>query len=241
VAFKISSSRKCAICALAPLRAEEATEALQQILADVRDTGVVPHAKDQRFGLLAHRVRLSPFALHYHLKTCMVDSEIQDQRLVELKDLVSNLQIAKAAYREMPVADMATAMTSMLGTFMELAQEIEGQQDPESAVRYTLETVLGPMIRQVLGSVAGEIRELRDLALMNSPPNQRPFVESQFRSSFEKVSQALEAQVEESLKTMCRYYKVELDAKDVRLALSGNTELGDAVVRDPVIKDPSIQ
>lgn len=207
----------CLMCT--PTKLVEVNDALAPVLADVRDTGEVPPAKDKRFELVAHRVGIAPHSLQYHLKKCLIDFEIQDQRLVELKDLSQAISTAKSEYAANPTMQNATAYTSMLNTFMSLASEIEGQQDPEQAVTFIAETVMAPMSRKTLSLVAEELRSLRDSLGPILPKGQTSYVDSQLKGAVARVSNALRDSLDEGLKSVCGYYKVELEAKERKRAI----------------------
>ena len=194
---------------------------MSSILSDVKESGEVPKAKDNRFEAVAQRVGIAPHSLRYHLKECMLDLEIQDQRFLELKDLSQAISTAKQEYLANPGLPNATAYTSLLNAFMALASEIEGQQDPEQAVSFIVETAMAPMSRRTLAIVTEEIRNLRDAITQLVPKNQATYVDSQMKASLTRVSTALRDATDEGLKAVCSYYKVELEAKDRKRALEG--------------------
>lgn len=194
---------------------------MASILSDVKESGEVPKAKDNRFEAVAQRVGIAPHSLRYHLKECMLDLEIQDQRFLELKDLSQAISTAKQEYLANPGLPNATAYTSLLNAFMALASEIEGQQDPEQAVSFIVETAMAPMSRRTLAIVTEEIRNLRDAITQLVPKNQASYVDSQMKASLTRVSTALRDATDEGLKAICSYYKVELEAKDRKRALEG--------------------
>ncbi len=193
------SSSKCTVCVgCTQTKIKEINEALASVLSDVKESGEIPKAKDRRFEDIAQRVGIAPHSLRYHLKECMLDLEIQDQRFLELKDLTQAISTAKQEY---------------------LASEIEGQQDPEQAVSFVVETALAPISRKVLSIVTEEVRNLRDSVTQLVPKNQASYVDSQMKASLTRVSTALRDATDEGLKAICSYYKVELEAKDRKRAL----------------------
>lgn len=222
MAFTKTGSRKCPICVgCTPSKVKEVSDALAPVLADVKETGEIPKAKDHRLELVAQHVGLAPHSLRYHLKECLLDLEIQDQRYRELKDLAHAISTAKSEYLANPSMQNATAYTSMLNTFMSLANEIEGQQDPEQAVSFVVETALAPMSRKSLSVVTEELRNLRDALTQLVPKNQSSYVDSQLKSALTRVSSALRDATDDGLKAVCSYYKVELEAKERKRALEG--------------------
>jgi hypothetical protein len=222
MALTKKTSSKCPVCVgCTQAKIKEVNEALSSVLSDVKDSGEVPKAKDHRFEAIAHRIGIAPHSLRYHLKECMLDLEIQDQRFLELKDLSQAISTAKQEYGANPGLPNATAYTSLLNAFMSLASEIEGQQDPEQAVSFIVETAMAPMSRRTLAIVTEEIRNLRDAVTQLVPKNQASYVDSQMKASLTRVSTALRDATDEGLKAICSYYKVELEAKDRKRALEG--------------------
>lgn len=220
MAFTKAGSRKCPVCVgCTPSKVKDINEALDPILADVKDSGEIPKAKDSRFELVAQRVGIAPHSLRYHLKECLLDLEIQDQRFLELKDLTQAISTAKQEYLANPSLPNATAYTSLLNAFMQLAGEIEGQQDPEQAVSFVVETALAPISRKVLAIVTEELRNVRDSVNQLVPKNQASYVDSQVKAALTRVSTSLRDATDEGLKAVCSYYKVELEAKDRKRAL----------------------
>lgn len=222
MAFTKTGSRKCPVCVgCTPTKVKDINAALDPVLADVRDSGEIPKAKDVRFDLIAQRVGIAPHSLRYHLKECLLDLEIQDQRFLELKDLSQAISTAKQEYLSNPSLPNATAYTSLLNSFMSLADAIEGQQDPEQAVSFVVETALAPISRKTLAIVTEEIRNLRDSVNQLVPKNQASYVDSQMKAALTRVSTALRDATDEGLKALCSYYKVELEAKERKRALEG--------------------
>lgn len=222
MAFTKAGSRKCPICVgCTPTKVKEINEALSPVLADVKESGEIPKAKDHRFELMAQRVGIAPHSLRYHLKECLLDLEIQDQRFLELKDITQALSTAKQEYLANPSLPNATAYTSLLNTFMQLAGEIEGQQDPEQAVAFVVETALGPISRKTLAIVTEELRTLRDSVNQIVPKNQTSYIDAQVKAALTRVSTSLRDATDEGLKAVCSYYKVELEAKERKRALEG--------------------
>jgi hypothetical protein len=197
------SSSKCPVCVgCTQTKIKEINEALASVLSDVKESGEIPKAKDRRFEDIAQRVGIAPHSLRYHLKECMLDLEIQDQRFLELKDLTQAISTAKQEYLANPSLPAATAYTSLLNTFMTLASEIEGQQDPEQAVSFVVETALAPISRKVLSIVTEEVRNLRDSVTQLVPKNQASYVDSQMKASLTRVSTALRDATDEGLKAI---------------------------------------
>jgi len=202
---------------------KEINQALSPVLSDVKESGEIPKAKDNRFSLIAHSVGLAPHSLRFHLKECLLDLEIQDQRFQELVDLTEALKTAKQEYMENPSMSQATALTSILTQWRGLAEDIEGQTDPAVTVEFMVETVLGPMNRQILASLTEELKELRGSLDALLPRNHKPYVDSQVKSVLSRVSTALRDSTDEGLKALCSYYKVELEAQSRKNALESTT------------------
>jgi hypothetical protein len=214
------SSSKCPVCVgCTQAKIKEINDSLSSVLADVKESGEIPKAKDHRFEAISQRIGIAPHSLRYHLKECMLDLEIQDQRFLELKDLTQAISTAKQEYLANPGLPSATAYTSLLNTFMTLASEIEGQQDPEQAVSFVVETALSPISRKTLAIVTEELRALRDSVTQLVPKNQATYVDSQMKAALTRVSSSLRDATDEGLKAICSYYKVELEAKDRKRAL----------------------
>ena len=234
MAFAKSRSKKCPICVgCTPSKVEEINGALGVIMADVRDTGTIPKAQDQRFNLIAHRVGLSPFSLHYHLKECLLDREIQDQRLLELKDIAVAIATAKQEYLNFPNQPNSNAYTGLLNAFMALSSQIEGKQDPEMAVEFVIETVISPMSRKTLGALTEELRGLRDILATILPKTQVAYIDSQLKASLSRMSSQLRDSMDDGLRNLCTFYKVELEAKSRKRALEGGTTPESPVAATP--------
>lgn len=216
-----------------PSKVQEINQALSPTLEDVKQTGEIPKAADPRLDLVAQRVGISPHSLRYHLKECLVDQEIQDQRFQELRDVIEALATAKQEYLANPGMASATAYTSLLTQFRGLADDIEGQFDPEVTVEYVVETVLNPMSRKTLAVAAEELRSLREAMGPLVSKNQMAFVDAQMKATLTRVSAVLRDSLDESLKTLCSYYKVELEAKARKRAL-------DSGVMVPVTSSPAL-
>lgn len=220
MSFTRRGSSKCPICVgCTPTKVSEINDAISPILADVKESGEIPKAKDSRFELIAQRVGIAPHSLRYHLKECLLDLEIQDQRFLELKDITQAIGTAKQEYLANPTMQNATAYTQLLSTFMSLAHEIEGQQDPEQAVSFVVETALAPVSRKVLAIVTEELRSLRESVNQLVPKNQASYVDAQMKATLTRVSTALRDATDDGLKAVCSFYKVELEAKERKRAL----------------------
>ncbi len=224
MSFRHSTSKKCPVCVgCTPSKVTEINEALSPILEDVKQTGEIPKVQDSRLDLVAHGVGISPHSLRYHLKECLLDQEIQDQRFQELKDVIDCVATAKQEYLANPGMGQATALTQLLTQFRGLADDIEGQFDPEVTVEYVVETVLNPMSRKTLAVAAEELRSLRETMGPLVSKNQMAFVDAQMKATLTRVSAVLRDALDESLKTLCSYYKVELEAKARKRALESGT------------------
>jgi hypothetical protein len=201
---------------------------MSSLLDDVKSTGEIPKAKDHRFDAIANTVGVAPHSLRYHLKECLLDREIQDQRFLELKDLTQAVGTAKSEYMANPSMANATAYTSLLNAFMSLANEIEGQQDPEQTVSFVAETVLAPMSRKTLASLTEELRNLRDSIKELVPKTQAAFIDAQINASLTRAAGALRDVTDEGLKAVCSYYKVELEAKERKRTLENAAPIQNA-------------
>ena len=232
MALRSSKSRRCPVCiACSPAKAEKVTLALSALLADVREYGEVPKPQDKRFEKVALDVELSPYSLWYHLKECMLDFEIQDQKLVELKDLARAIAMAKDEYTSNPSMQNSTAYTQLINAFMSMADNIEGSVDPEATVEFIVEAVMSPITRRALGALAEELRSLRESLLPLVAKNQTTFLDTQVKSTMGRVASQLRDATDESLKALCDYYKVELETKRRKRAL-------DHVSTKPLDEDP---
>lgn len=224
MALSKSKSRKCPVCVgCIPSKVKEINQELEPLLADVKATGEIPKAKDRRFDLIAHSVGIAPHSLRFHLKECLLDLEIQDQRFQELVDMTEALKTAKQEFMANPSMQTATAYTSIMTQWRGLAEDIEGQTDPAVTVEFMVETVLGPMNRHILVSLTEELKELRTSLDNLLPRNHKPFVDSQVKAVLSRVSSALRESTDDGLKALCEYYKVELEAQSRKRALESTT------------------
>lgn len=225
MAFSKAKSRKCPVClGCMPSKVEEIDDALKPILADVKATGEVPKARDSRFDLVAHSVGIAPHSLRYHLKECLLDLEIQDQRFQELKDLTEAIATAKQEYSANPSQANANAYTMLITQWRGLADDIEGQVDPEVTVEFLVANVLNALSRKMLASSAEEQRTLRESLDPLLDRNHRAFVDAQLKSGFARTSAAIRDGLDDGLKALCEYYKVELEAKARMRALESGTD-----------------
>lgn len=226
--FTKSKSRKCPVCVgCTDPKVMEIDAALKPLLADVKATGEVPKAIDRRFNDIAHLVGISPYSLRYHLKECLLDHEIQDQRLVELKDIISAISTAKHEYLSNPSVHTATAYTSLMNTFRALAGDIEGQQDPEVTVDYIIQNVMNPVSRRSLAALAEELRNLRTSLLEIVPRNHSTYIRTQIDGAVKRISSALAMSLDEGLKNLTSYYKIELEAQTRKRALESGVSLAE--------------
>jgi hypothetical protein len=194
-------------------------EALQPLVQSVRESGLVPKARDARFDAIAETIGTAPHSLRFHLKECLMGHEIHDQRLEEMKDLVEALSTAKQEYHAQPTVHTAGAYAQLLTQFRGLADDIEGQTDPEVTVEYIVESVLSPLTRRTLSSMAEELRNLRENAGISLSQKQLTHLDSYVKTLLSSLSSALRDGLDESLKLLCDYYKVELEVKARRRAL----------------------
>jgi hypothetical protein len=240
MAFSKQKSRKCPICiGCTPSKVTEINQALNPILEDVKQTGEIPKAQDSRLDLVAQRVGISPHSLRYHLKECLIDQEIQDQRFQELKDIIDCVATAKQEYLANPGMSQATALSQLLTQFRGLAEDIEGQFDPEVTVEYVVEAVLNPMSRKTLAVAAEELRSLREAIGPLVSKNQMAFVDAQMKATLTRISAVLRDALDESLKTLCSYYKVELEAKARKRALDSGATSAPALFNTPTSSSSS--
>lgn len=224
MALSNSKSRKCPVCVgCTSEKVSEVNNALSPILNELKQTGEIPKVRDGRLSVISSSLGISPASLRYHLKECLLDLEIQDQRFHELKDLVEAIKTAKQEYLANPSMQQATAYTSLLNTFRALAEDIEGQTDPEVTVEFITSTVLGPMNRHVLSSIAEELRNLRETLFGLLADNHRPYVDSQIKSVLSRVSSSIRESTDDGLKALCGYYKVELEAQQRKRTLESSS------------------
>ena len=220
-----SSSKKCPVCIICTKsKIAEVDKSLNDLLEEVKESGEVPKAKDRRFGDIAERLGIAPRSLRYHLKECLLDQEIQDQRLVELKSLTEAVSTAKTEYMSGPSVDKATAYSSLLGSWRQLASDIEGQTDPEVTVEYIVEAVLNPINRAVLQAAAGTLQDLRNSLMDVLPRGQQPLVKSQIDSAMQNMGNELKSSTEEAIDSLCTYYRVELEAKQKKRAIEASVD-----------------
>ena len=225
MALSKAKSKKCPVClGCMPSKVVEINDALSPVMADVKGTGEIPKAQDPRLDLVAHAVGIAPHSLRYHLKECLLDLEIQDQRFQELKDITEALTTAKQEYMANPSMANATAYTQLMTQWRGLAEDIEGQTDPDVTVEFVAKSVLSPMSRQVLASMTEELRTLRDQLSPMISPNHRGFVDAQLKATLKRVSSSLSHGLDEGLKALCEYYKVELEAKQRLRTLENGVE-----------------
>ena len=223
---KKKQSSRCPICAAVSVaKAAEVDAELAPYLDEVRETGEIP--KPARFDTLAFKVGLSPFSLRYHLKECLLDVEVQDQRILELRDLTQAVAIAKAEYASNPSMQNATAYTSLVKTFNDMADTIEGAVDPETTVEFVVEAVLGPQVRKALGTLTEEMRILREELLPLVATSQAAFIDSRVKAVLSRVSSSIRESTDESLRVLCDYYKVELETKRRKRALDQTITITD--------------
>jgi hypothetical protein len=224
--FKKSKSRKCPVCvACTTERVRDVNLALAPVLEDVKSTGEIPKPVDKRFEPISHQFSLSPWSLQYHLKTCLVDLEIQDQRLIELKDLAQALSTAKQEYQANPGVGQAQALAALMGVFMTLAKDIEGQEDPEATVTFIVETVLNPMGRKTLAALSEESRNFRETMKGLVSPSQQVYVSNQADLLVKNVAAHLRDMLDDSLKRLTTYYKVELEARARKRMMESGSSL----------------
>ena len=237
MAFAKSKSRKCPVCVgCTSEKVKEVDAELAPLLEVVKDEGEVPKAKDARFSPLAHKLGLSPWSLHYHLRFCLIDLEIQDQRILELKDMAGAIRTAKTEYAANPTMQNATALAALMNVFRALATDIEGQQDPEATVEFVVETVLGPMSRRTLASVSEELRSLREQVAGLVQKNHAVYIDTQIKATLQRVSSSLSEVMDEGLKNLCSYYHVELEAKARKRAIEAGS-LTEAAGKVPAADD----
>ena len=221
-----SSSKKCPVCIICTKsKIKEVDNSLQEILEEVKVSGEVPKARDRRFGEIAETMGIAPRSLRYHLKECLLDQEIQDQRLVELKSLTEAVSTAKTEYMSGPSVDKATAYSSLLSSWRQLASDIEGQTDPEVTVEYVVEAVLTPINRAVLVAAASTLQDLRNGLIEVLPKGQQSLVKSQINSAMLGISNELKASTEEAIDSLCTYYKVELEAKQKKRSIEASIDI----------------
>lgn len=217
MAFRKRKSNKCPVCVVCTDdKIRQVDAALEPLLQEVRATGEVPKASDSKFDTASRAVGVAPNSLRYHLKECLLDLEIQDQRLQELVDMSDAVATAKDAYAKNPSMQNASALAGLMNVWRALASDIEGQQDPEQAVVFVAETVMGPLSKRTLAVVTEELRALRDGIGPSLAKGQSTYVDAQLKSALTRVSNALRDSLDESLKSVCGYYKVELEAKERR-------------------------
>lgn len=236
MSFTRTKSKKCPVCVgygTHPHMIERIDSALENLREYVRTSGAVPSVKDPTFYTIAVDVGVAPHALRYHLKNCLLDFEIQDQRLLELKDLSQAIGTAKQEYFGFPNEKNAAALATLLQTFMKLADSVEEQQDPDSIVTFVAETVISPMIRQTLGAMTEELKKLRTSLEGMVSKNQQRYIDSQIKAVLSRTSSKLGDQMQESLGSLCEYFKVEFEVQEQRRMIEAST------MRAPMVFAPT--
>jgi hypothetical protein len=213
VSAKRTPSRKCPVCVgLSTSKIEQVDAALADVLDNVRQTGEIPKVQDHRLQNLAPQLGVAPHSLQYHLKTCLYTRDIQDQLSVEIKDMISALSTAKVVYGNESTLPNAQALSMITESFIKLLKHTEGKQDPEANVAFVAEAILAPLVRKVMGAFTTEIKRYRDtVAMLNLQHDQ--VLTSHANNAVSKMALALRESTDESLKSICDYYKVELEAK----------------------------
>lgn len=225
MAFKRSSLNKCPACtSKTPEQLAELDLALQPILEKTKATGELPKLQDRALNDVSLTWRMAPAALRFHLKECLLGEEIKDQRLVELKDMIEAVQLAKQVYMEEGNASDSYAYTNLVKTFLELANSVEGQQDPEVTVAFIVENGLTPLTQGALLKTAEELNSLRNSLRESLPKNQHSLIDSTIKSSLRRLGSSLKEVLHKALSDITKFYKVELDAKDIRLSLTSGIE-----------------
>ena len=131
------------------------------------------------------------------------------------------LRAKQQAYLELVFRQPLQLLTQFRG----LADDIEGQFDPEVTVEYVVETVLNPMSRKTLAVAAEELRGLREGMSPLVSKNQMAYVDAQMKAALTRISSVLRDALDDSLKTLCSYYKVELEAKNRKRTLDSGTAI----------------
>ena len=196
---------------------------LDPILAEVKNTGEVPKPKDKRFQEGALKLGIAPFSLQYHLRTCLIDREIHDQMMVEVKDLIEAVASAKSEYSDKPHLQNAQAVSVLMNTLLSVLSKLEGEQSPEQAIEFIVDQALGHIIRACLADFAKETRDNLALVTPHIPPATRKAVRDQMEASLKRVSITLANASDEAVANLCKFYKVELDAADKKQTLSAIT------------------
>ena len=221
MALKKSASRKCPVCVgLTDEKVEDVNKALEPLLEDVRQSGEVPKAKDSRFLALAHVLGVAPFSLRFHLSKCLVKREIDDQMMLEFMEMLDALHTAKVEYKETPTLPFASALKQMHSAVLEHHKLLLGEQDPEQAVQFIAETVIGHVLRNSLGVFAKEARQLLTVVLPYLPPTHKTQVTKLVESALIATGNTLHEVAGEALDNVCSYYKVELDVASKKHALA---------------------
>jgi hypothetical protein len=222
MAFKKSASRKCPVCvAFSEEKVDEVNKGLEPLLADIKESGEVPKAKDHRFGVLANHLGVSPFALRFHLSKCLIKREIDEQMMVEFTDMLDALHTAKIEYKETPTLPYASALKQIHSAVMDMHDRMMGDADPEQAVQFIAETVISHVMRQSLGVYAKEIRALTQTIKPYLAPQIQIQAVKMGETALMSASTALHEAAQEALENVCTYYKVELDAASKKPLLAG--------------------
>lgn len=222
MAFKKSSSRKCPVCVgFTETKVDEVNRYLEPLLQTIKDTGEVPKGKDPRFQDIAVAIGVAPFSLRFHLTHCLIEREIDEQMMVEFRDMLEALSIAKTEYKETPTLPFATAMTNIHSAVLKMHDMLVGETDPEQAVHFIAETVISHILRQSLAHYAKSTKGLLDQIVPYLPPTHIRQVTTAFKTNVATTSNALQEAAGEALDNVCNYYKVEMDVASKKKAMQG--------------------
>lgn len=221
MAFERGSSR-CPICStIVGSRLDAINDALEPMVERVRLTGDVPATGDTLLNEIAAKIEIAPSSLRFHIKECLVQADIQDQRVHELRDLVGNLQVAKLEYASNPDKPQNGQLyLQFVDAFTRLSKEVEGQVDPEVTVQFMISNVIAPFSRDSILTVADEIRELRATLAKTLPASTMSLVDSQFKGMLAKLGNKISEKQKLAMEAVGSYYKVELSAAEIKRSLS---------------------
>ena len=224
MAFARASSSRCTLCgALEEGKLQAVNQQLEPLVASLRSTGELPTASNPLLVEIAKKLELNANSLWFHIKECLVQADIQDQRVSELRDLASTLQVAKLAYESEPdKPQLAGAYVQLLREFRDLSKDVEGQIDPETTVAYMIKDVVSPLAQDVVLLASEQLHELVASMAKTVPKEQLPVVVSQLKSFLTRLGNKVADRQHQSIVAVSKYYKVQLAAADTRKSVLGD-------------------
>ncbi len=224
MAFARSSNSRCTLCsALEEGKLQAVNAQLEPLVATLRSTGELPSASNPTLIEIAHGLGLNANSVRFHVKECLVQADIQDQRVSELRDLASAVQVAKLAYESEPdKPQLANAYVALLREFRDLSKDVEGQIDPETTVTYMVGNVVSPLAKDVVLLASEQLHELVAALGKTVPKEQLPVIVSQLKAFLTRLGTKVAERQHQSIVAVSKYYKVQLAAADTRKSVLGD-------------------